>query len=77
MGGGHNAHIHLHGLVVAHSLQFSTLHKTEQFGLKSQRHLADFVKKQRSPIGALDASCAYLHRAGKGAARMAEQFSLK
>jgi hypothetical protein len=55
VGGGHDAHIHLHGLVVAHPLQFAALDKAQQLGLQAQRHLADLVQKQRASVGGLDA----------------------
>ena len=77
MGGGHNAHIHLHRLVVAHPLQLAALHKAQQLGLQRQRHLADLVQKQRAAVGGFDAPRAPLHRAGKGAARMAKEFGFK
>ena len=69
-----DAHVHLHGLVVAHTLQFPALHKAQQLGLQGQRHLADLVQKQRASVGRLDASDAPLHRTGKCAAGMAEEF---
>ncbi len=77
VSGGHDAHIHLHGLVVAHPLQLAALDKAQQLGLQAQRHLADLVQKQRAPVGGLDAAHAPLHRAGKGAAGMAEELGLK
>ncbi len=53
------------------------LHKAQQLRLQGQRHLADLVQKQRSPVGGLDPAHAALHRAGKCAARVAEQFGFE
>ncbi len=44
---------------------------------RRQRHLADLVQKQRSPVGGLDAPGAALHRAGKCAARVPEEFGFQ
>ena len=72
-----NAHVHLHGLVVAHALQFAALDKAKQLRLQCQRHLANLVQKQRAAVGGLDAPDAALHRAGKCAARVAEELRFK
>ena len=77
VGCGNDADIYLDGLVVAHPLQLSALDKAQELGLQSQRHLADFVQKERTAIGGLDATGPALHGAGKGAARVAEQFRFK
>ena len=77
MGGGHDAHIHFDGLVVAHPLQLAALDKAQQLGLQPQRHLADLVQKQRASVGGLNPSYAPLHRAGEGPASVAEEFSFQ
>ena len=77
VGCGDNAHIHLDGLVVAHPLQFAAFHKSQQFGLQRQRHLADLIQKQRAPIRCLDAADASLYRARKCAPGMTEQLSFE
>jgi len=77
VGRGNDAHVHLHGLVVAHTLQLAALHKAQQLRLKRERHLANFVKKERPAVCRLDAPNPALHRAGKCAPRMAEKLGLE
>ena len=62
-----NAHIHPHRFVVSHALQLSALYKAQQLRLQPQRHLANFVQKQRSPVGRFDAPNASLYSPGKRA----------
>jgi hypothetical protein len=77
VGGSNNPHIHLHGFVVSYALQFSALHKTQKLGLQGQRHLADLVEEQRSPVCGFNAPDPAVHGPGKCAARVSEEFRLK
>ncbi len=77
MRGGHDAHIHLYGFVIAHSLQFTALDKAQQLGLQRQRHLANLVQKERASVGSLDPSDTPLHRAGKSSAGVAEKLGFE
>ena len=54
MGSHHHSHIYLGRLVAADALDFAFLQYAQQFGLHGQRHVADFVEKNRSPLGLLE-----------------------
>jgi len=49
----HHAHVHLGRLVSANAFDFSLFQHAQQFGLHGQRHVADFVEKQRAVRGLL------------------------
>src|ERR1700733_1657230 len=72
----HNPDIHPNRLILAHTLQFSTLQKTQQLGLKRQRHLADLVQEQRTAVCRFNPSRPALHRACECAPGVAEKLSL-
>ncbi|MNE45553.1 hypothetical protein D3C80_1398400 [compost metagenome] len=56
---------------------FALLQHPQQTGLQRQRHIADFVEKQRAAVGLLQASDhAAAARAGEGAFAVAEQLGL-
>ena len=73
----HNADIHSYRLVLAHTLQFSTLEKTQQLGLKCQWHLANLIQKQRAAIRSFNTSCPALYGTSEGAARVSEKLGLQ
>src|SRR5690606_42005810 len=52
------------------------LQEAQQVRLQLQRQIADFIQKQRSPVGRLDASDLALVGAGERALLMAEQLGL-
>ena len=70
-------HVDPHRLVLADPLQFAAFQKTQQLGLKRQRHLTDLVQKQRAAIRRLNPSRPPLHRAGEGASRMPKKLGLQ
>ena len=72
-----NSHIYFQRLVITYPLQFAAFNKTQKLGLQTQRHLTDFVKKQRSAIGSLDAPCPPLNRTRKSTPRVAEELCFK
>ena len=77
VGGGHNANVHPNGARAAEPLEFLLLQHAQQLGLQFQRHVADFVQKQRSLMRQLKASDGRVQGAGVGSALMAEQFAFK
>ena len=64
IGGGDDAHIHVQSPRAAQALEFLFLKNAQQLGLKFQRDVADFVKKQRAAVGEFEAP--HLLRDGPG-----------
>ncbi len=73
VGGGQHAHVHGDGRIRTHPLHFALLQGAQQFGLKRQGHLADFIQKQRAAIGLHEAPLTPPVRAGKRAFFVAEE----
>ena len=55
---------------------FFFLDRPQQLGLQIDRQLADFVEENRSALGGGQQTVLRPHRAGEGAAHIAEQFAL-
>ena len=77
VGRGHDSHIDLDFLPTADALDDLVLQEAQQLHLQRVRQIADFVEEQRALVGTLDLADGLLHRAGKGAAFMAEQFGFQ
>src|SRR5689334_7772834 len=56
MGCDDDANVHRDRLISADSLDFAFLEDAQQLGLHRQRHVADFVKKQRAAVCLLEFS---------------------
>ena len=56
----------------ADALHFAVLHDTQQLRLHRQRHLADFVEKDRAAVRELEQARFGVGRAGESAAHVAE-----
>ncbi|CSB96707.1 Uncharacterized protein conserved in bacteria [Vibrio cholerae] len=72
-----NSQINGDRLITAHSLYHMILQHAEHFQLHGQRHALDFIQKQRAFIGQFQFANPPLHRTGKRARFMAEQFTFK
>ena len=77
MGSGNNTHVDIDIAVAAKRTHFSLLQHAQQFNLQRRGHIANFIKKQRAPLSRLEQPFTAAHRAGKGAAGMAEELRLK
>src|SRR5208282_6629488 len=73
VGGRDDAGIDAHDFGAAQTLQFFLLQKPQQFGLQAQRHLANFVEKERASLRCLNSSGIGLGGSGKGAASVSEK----
>ena len=64
IGGGNQPHVHLDRPRSAEPLEFALLQGAQQLGLQVERHLADFVQKQRALVAPVRAgpSCARWRR---------------
>src|SRR5699024_7450001 len=51
VGGGNHPHINDDRGIAAHALNLALLERAQQLGLKHQRQLSDFIKKQRPSVG--------------------------
>ncbi len=74
VGCRNQADIHRISLAAAHRLYATFLQHPQQAGLGRQRHVTDFIEKQRALVGLADQSdMAFLVGTGKGAFLVAEQ----
>jgi len=72
-----DAHVAANGLVAADALEGAFLQYPQQLDLHLQRHVADFVEKQRAAFGKLEAAHSGGQRAGEGTLFMSEQFTFQ
>jgi hypothetical protein len=76
VGGGHDAHVHHPGLVRAQPPHLAALQHAQQLRLQLEGQLADLVEEQGPAVGRLEGSLPIGHRAGEGAAHVAEELAL-
>ena len=74
MGGGDDAHVHLHGVVAADPVELPLGNHPQQADLAVGGHVADFVQKQGAAVGLFEAADPSAGSAGEGAFFVAEQF---
>ncbi len=51
IGGGDDAHVHLHGARAADRLELLVLNEAQQFALLLERQFTDFVQEERAAVG--------------------------
>ena len=77
VGGAHQGKVHLHRPATPQGRDRSFLQDAQQAGLHGQRHVANFIQKERAAIGLTQATQAALFLgAGEGAGGIAKEFSL-
>ena len=64
-------------LALAHALEGALLQHAQQLDLQLQGQVAHLVEEERAARGQLEAPLAVAHRAGEGAAHVAEQLALE
>ena len=64
------------GLVAAHRREALLVERAQNFGLRLQAHVADFIQEQRAAVGLLELAFLVGGGAGKRAFAMAEQLAL-
>ncbi|STV86912.1 Uncharacterized protein conserved in bacteria [Klebsiella michiganensis] len=77
VGGGDHPHVHLNGLARADAGDFALLQNAQQFDLKRQAKLADFIEQQGAALRRLEPAGMALYRAGKRPFFMAEQLRFR
>src|SRR5579885_612205 len=77
MGGGQHADIHGNGLATAQPLKTFLLQNPQQLHLSAGGHVANFIQKNCSTVGLLEAADASAFGAGKGAPLVTEQFAFQ
>jgi hypothetical protein len=77
VGRGNDANIDSRGARAAYRFELALLEHTEQFGLKLQRHVADFVEKQRAPVSQGKTSDMRIDRTCERSSFMAEEFAFE
>ena len=73
VGGGHDAHVYLHGPRLADRLNLTVLEEPQQLGLNVRFELADLVQEQGAAVGALNHPGRVLARAGERSAAVTEE----
>ena len=77
-GGGDHAGVKGDDTVGAQRLNLALLQGAQEFGLQGQRHIADFVQKQRAAIGEFEFAVApFALSTGESAGRNTEKFGLQ
>src|SRR5690606_21593549 len=76
-GGRHEAHVHADRLDAAHALEYLLLERAEELHLHARRDLGDLVEEERALVRELEAPGLARHRAGEGAALVAEELGLE
>ena len=74
MGRGNNADIHRDRMRASHRPNLPVLKHPQQFDLDMERHISDFVEKERPIMRGLKKTGITLHCPGEGALDMPEQF---
>ena len=77
VGGGDQAHVDGAGALFADAFEIALLQHAQQLALQFQRNFADLVEKQRAAVGEFEPADAVAHRAGEGAADVAEELALE
>src|SRR5579859_947449 len=77
VGGGDDAHIHLHRRIAADAVDLAFLQGAQQFGLQARVHFRYFVEQQGAAGGFLELAEAAGHGAGEGALLVAEQLAFQ
>ena len=74
---GNQPHVHVNQLRRPDRPHLTLLNHTQQLDLQQQRHVTDFIQKQRTAPGHLKQSLVVAHRAGKRALDVAEQLGFE
>ena len=72
-----DAHVGLERFIAADAGEFAFLQHAQDLSLQGQRHVADFVEKQRAAIALLEAAHPRAGGAGEGALFVAEELALE
>ena len=72
-----HANVHRNGAIAADALHLALFQHAQQLRLHHQRHVADFVQKQRAVIGLLELADVARQRAGERSLFVAEQAPIR
>ena len=75
MGRGHHTHIHLHLAGAADGVDCAFLQHAQQFDLHVQRHVTNFIEKDRAAVRQFKATNAVRHSARESTLAVAKQFA--
>ena len=75
--GSDNPNIGFQRFRAAHALKFPLLNHAQNFGLRPQAHVADFIEKNRAVVRQLEPPFALFDRAGERPALVAEEFAFQ
>jgi len=67
----------LHGLIATNAFERAVLKNAQDFGLRWERHVADFIKEDRAAIALLEFADALDSCAGESAFFVAEEFAFE
>ena len=77
VGGRDDAHVDVLGFARPDRRHLAALEHAQQLGLEVDRHVADLVEEERAAVRLAEAPGARRHRAGEGAALVAEELALE
>ena len=77
VGGGDDAHVDGRLVVAADPADDLLLDRPQELDLHGRRRLADLVEEERAAVGLLEEAALLAHRAGEGAALVAEELGLE
>src|SRR5580704_12171191 len=77
IGCGDEPDVRTDSAIAADTLKLLVLDSAEQLRLEFERHLADLVEKERTPVCQLEASDLLRHRPGEGALLVPEQLAFE
>src|SRR6202030_1949798 len=70
------SHVNVERLISADTLELLLLQHAQQFGLRLQRHIADFVEEESAAVGCFELALAARDRAGESSFFVTEQLAL-
>ena len=74
--GGNHTNVHVYGFVASHRFKFPLLKNSQEFDLRCQRQLADFIEKNRAAVGKLKAPDVPIQSASKRSLDVTKKFAL-
>ena len=77
IGGGDDADVDALRLIAAEALELLLLKNAKELGLKLEREIGDFIKKERAAVGEFKTSDFLGESAGEGTSLMAEKLGFK
>ena len=76
IGGGNDAHIHLHIPHAADAADYLVFEHAQELGLQQRRQFSDFIEEKRAPVCRFEKTLLQRLGIGEGTSFVAEEFGL-